>query len=234
MFRERVHRLTVYTLFEGTSEPQTYHAMDLTVEGDASAASYFSALATIHGGTVTLENLRTSTLQGDSGFLKICQELGASVTSSDKGTIITGPNRGNLLSLEGDIDMGNMPDVAPTLMAIAPLIPGVTTITGLSTLRIKESDRIAAPAKELKKLGIRVVERQDSLDIYELPTNSGEREIEIETYHDHRMAMSFAILGTKLGNLKILDPTCVEKTYPLFWEDLAKFDRLEGALECNS
>ena len=111
-------------------------------------------------------------------------------------------------------------------MAIAPLILSVTRITGLSTLRIKESDRIAAPAKELKKLRIKVVEGKDYLEIYELPTNSGEREIEIETYHDHRMAMSFAVLGTKLGNLKILDPTCVEKMYPLFWEDLDKFHRL--------
>jgi 3-phosphoshikimate 1-carboxyvinyltransferase len=200
--------------------PQSYKAVNITVEGDASASSYWSALATVHGSTVIFENLGSSTFQGDFQFCEICKQLGADVTYEPNRTTITGPAGGQLLPLP-DIDMESMPDVAPTLMAIAPFIPGTTRITGLSTLRIKECDRIAVPMEQLRKLGVPLVEGPDFVEIGELPSELPD-EVEIPTHDDHRIAMSFAVLASKLGNLKILEPNCVEKTYPLFWADLAK------------
>ncbi|GGE35379.1 3-phosphoshikimate 1-carboxyvinyltransferase [Pullulanibacillus camelliae] len=203
-------------------KPQSYKPVKLSVEGDASAASYFSALATIHGGTVKLNNIGSSTVQGDYKFLEICKKLGAEVIEGKDYTVITGTKSDQLPSLDTPINMESMPDVAPTLMAIAPFIPGVTKITGLSTLRIKECDRISAPVKELRKFGVEIVEGADYVEINEwkkLPLSS---QIKVETYDDHRMAMSLAVFGTKAGNMEVLNPECVEKTYPLFWKDLSK------------
>ena len=205
---------------------QVYQAVDVEVEGDASAASYFSALATIHGGTVRFKNLGNTSVQGDFDFFRVCTMLGASVMSDEEHTTITGPSRGLMRPLDAEVDMKHTPDVAPTLMAIAPLIPGITRITGLSNLRVKESNRVSGPAKELRKLGVQVVEGDDYVAVHELPVNRNMRSIEIATYEDHRMAMSFAVLGTRLGNLMIRDAACVSKTYPRFWEDLDKLYRV--------
>lgn len=202
---------------------QTYKATDLIVEGDASAASYFFAIATLHGGRVVLNNIGKSSLQGDYKFQEICTRLGACVICHENQTIIEGPKAGIETELD-TINMEYMPDVAPTLMAMAPFIPGVTRITGLSTLRIKECDRISAPVTELRKLGVNVIEGPDFVEIDQLPPNYQlDKPVSIDTYDDHRMAMSFAVLGSKLGNVVINDPNCVEKTYPHFWEDLSKF-----------
>lgn len=205
--------------------PQTYQPVDLTVEGDASAASYFAALATLHGGSVTLKNLGTDTKQGDYLFLDLCEKLGAHVTYRQQSTTIVGPADGKLLPLEDEIDMEHMPDVAPTLMVIAPFIPGRTKITGLSTLRLKECDRIAVPAEHLAKLGVPVIEGADYIEIGELAPDSFRQNLSIATHDDHRMAMSFAVLGTKIGYLHIEDPACVNKTYPRFWDDLDQLYR---------
>lgn len=205
--------------------PQSYQPVNITVEGDASAASYFAALATLHGGTITLKNLGTSTLQGDFQFIKICEQLGAQVSYNLQTTTITGPKNGELNPLPNEIDMENMPDVAPTLMMIAPFVPGVTKITGLSTLRIKECDRIAVPAKHLQRLGVPVLEGADYIEIGHLSHDYFAKNVALKTYDDHRIAMSFAVLGTKIGNLKILEPECVNKTYPRFWNDLDQLYR---------
>ncbi|MFF2019510.1 3-phosphoshikimate 1-carboxyvinyltransferase [Paenibacillus sp. NPDC058177] len=201
---------------------QTYQGIQLTVEGDASAASYFSSLATLHGGKVIIKNLGTSTKQGDFNFFKVCELLGARVTYAENETIIQGSIDGRLNPLN-EIDMEMMPDVALTLIVIAPLIPGRTRITGLSTLRIKECDRISCPVRELRKIGVSIEEGDDYVVVDEYPLPVTTKVTDIETYDDHRMAMSFAILATKLGNLNILDAECVNKTYPYFWEDLKRF-----------
>ncbi|MGG4094485.1 3-phosphoshikimate 1-carboxyvinyltransferase [Paenibacillus lautus] len=203
---------------------QSYKPTCLRVEGDASAASYFFAIATLHGGTVVFDNIGNSSFQGDYKFHELCTRLGANIICEGNRTIIKGPKDGRVSELIGSIDMESMPDVAPTLMAMAPFIPGVTRITGLSTLRIKECDRISAPVTELRKLGVKVVEGSDFVEIEALPENYEiNKQIYIDTYDDHRMAMSFAVVGTKLGNVVINDAKCVEKTYPRFWEDLLKF-----------
>ena len=119
--------------------------------------------------------------------------------------------------------MESMPDTAPTLMAIAPLIPGGARMTGLRTLRIKECDRISVPAEQLRKIGVVTEEGPDYLVVGELRSGTNQSAVSVATHDDHRIAMSFAILGTRLGNLQIQDPECVGKSYSRFWEDLARF-----------
>lgn len=204
--------------------PQRYRSGARSVEGDASAGSYFAALALIHGGKVVFENLGSETRQGDIRFLSICERLGARVQLDNERTVIDGPDGGRVRPTEGEVDCGDIPDAALTLIAISPLIPGMTRITGIGTLKHKECDRIECPATELRKIGVDVATGDDFVEVSELPARTGNTpgNVDIETYHDHRMAMSFAVLGTRLGNLNILDPEVVGKTYPRFWEDLAR------------
>jgi 3-phosphoshikimate 1-carboxyvinyltransferase len=207
-----------------TVAPQTYRASEIDVEGDASAASYFAALATLHGARITLSNLGSGTRQGDYAFFGLCEKLGARVERTAARTIIEGPRK-LAGGFDGDVDMTSMPDVAPTLMMLAPFLSRATRITGLATLRVKECDRIAAPTRELRKLGVTVDEGADYMVIEPLGDEAARRAksippmVEIETYHDHRIAMSFGVLGSRLPGLRILDPGCVAKTYPNFWKD---------------
>jgi 3-phosphoshikimate 1-carboxyvinyltransferase len=199
---------------------QAYRAGSIDVEGDASAASYFAALAILHGARITLSNLGTRTRQGDYGFFCLCEKLGARVARSTDHTVIEGP-RVLHAGFDGEVDMTSMPDVAPTLMMLAPFLARPTRITGLATLRVKECDRIAAPTRELRKLGVTVEEGPDYMVIEPLAASAQTRRdvVPIETYHDHRIAMSFGVLGSRLPGLRILDPGCVAKTYPNYWKD---------------
>jgi 3-phosphoshikimate 1-carboxyvinyltransferase len=205
--------------------PRSFRASAIDVEGDASAASYFAALATLHGGRITLGNLGTRTRQGDYAFFGLCEKLGARVQRSSDSTVIEGPRELNA-AFDAPVDMSSMPDVAPTLMMIAPFLDRPTRIEGLATLRVKECDRIAAPTRELRKLGVTVEEGPDFMVIEPLPADAKSRRadsiparVEIDTYHDHRIAMSFGVLGSRLAGLRILDPGCVVKTYPNYWQD---------------
>ena len=198
--------------------PQSYRAGTIDVEGDASAASYFAALATLHGGRVVLSNLGTRTRQGDYAFFGLCEKLGATVQRNADSTVIEGPRALDAV-FDGDVDMTSMPDVAPTLMMIAPFLSKATRITGLATLRVKECDRIAAPARELRKLGVTVHEGPDYMVIEPMGSATRRGVVEIDTYHDHRIAMSFGVFGSRVPGLRILDPGCVAKTYPSYWKD---------------
>jgi 3-phosphoshikimate 1-carboxyvinyltransferase len=198
--------------------PQPYVAGEIDVEGDASAASYFAALALLHAGDITLTNLGTRTRQGDYAFFGLCEQLGACVTRDGNRTRIEGPARLER-AFAGEVDMTSMPDVAPTLMMLAPFLGNATRITGLATLRVKECDRIAAPTRELRKLGVEVEEGPDYMVVQPLRDQSRPGLVEIETYHDHRIAMSFGVLGSRLPGVRILDPGCVAKTYPNYWRD---------------
>ena len=207
--------------------PQAYRASTIDVEGDASAASYFAALAVLHGAKITLSNLGTRTRQGDYAFFGLCERLGARVTRNADSTVIEGPRTLDA-AFDAPVDMTKMPDVAPTLMMLAPFLQTATRITGLATLRVKECDRIAAPTRELRKLGVEVEEGPDFMVIQPLArSRRPTREVvEIETYHDHRIAMSFGVLGSRLPGLRILDLGCVAKTYPNYWRD---WDRARSA-----
>ena len=191
------------------------------MEGDASAASYFAALATLHAGQITLSNLGARTRQGDYGFFALCEKLGASVKRQADSTGVVGPRRldtalkatwtccrhaGRRAHVDDARSIPGKADTAPT---------------GLATLRVKECDRIAAPTRELRKVGVTVEEGPDWMRIEPLPESRAATPavVEIETYHDHRIAMSFGVLGSRLPGLRILDPGCVAKTYPNYWRD---------------
>ena len=194
-------------------KPQIYSGSSIKVEGDATAATYFAALATLHNSTVRLTNLTSNTTQGDIEFLNVCERLGASVKHDPSGITVSGPAQLNSL---GEICMIDMPDAAVTLMALAPYLPDKTHITGLATLRHKECDRISCPAQELQKAGITTEEGPDHITI--IPSDM--RPARFDTYDDHRMAMSFAVFATRTPGCSIQAPNCVEKTYSNFWTDL--------------
>ena len=197
--------------------PGEYAGGDASIEGDASAATYHAALATLHGGTVTLTNLGDSTVQGDYAFMDVCERLGATIHREPDQVRIQGPTT---LPPLGTIDMSNMPDAAPTLMAMAPFLPTPTHITGLATLRIKECDRIAAGCTELRRTGVEVEEFEDAMTVHPAAEL---RPALFATYEDHRMAMSMSVLASRIGACSIADPNCVAKTYADYWHDFARY-----------
>jgi 3-phosphoshikimate 1-carboxyvinyltransferase len=187
------------------------------IEPDASSASYPFALAAASGSTIEVPGLCPGGLQGDYGFVEVLRAMGAEVAGrgshAGAATTVTGPAR-----LRGiDVDMHHISDTVMTLAAIAPLCEGPTTIRNIGNIRIKETDRLAATVAELRRLGQEVVHGEDWLTIHPRPLIPAA----IECYHDHRMAMSFAILGAIAGGVTIQDPACTAKTYPGFWDDLA-------------
>jgi 3-phosphoshikimate 1-carboxyvinyltransferase len=195
----------------------TYRGRKYRVEGDASSASYFFLAAALCGGRVRVDNVNPRTLQGDLGFLDILEGLGCTVLRGDQVIEVIGkPLR------EGErlFDLGDMPDMVPTLAALAALRPGRTVITNVSHLRLKESDRLAALAAELKRTGIAAREREDGIVI----EGGKPRGAVIETYDDHRIAMSFAVLGLAVSGMRIRNPGCVKKSFPGFWKELEKIE----------
>ena len=193
---------------------QYYLPQNYEIEADASSASYFWAAAALTGGRVTITNLSLESIQGDAAFPKVLERMGCTVSASPQGlTLSGGPLRGLT------VDMAAMPDLVPTLAVLAAFAQGETVITGVAHLRHKESDRLAAVAAELTKLGIEAKETADGL-IIRGGTPHGAT---IATYNDHRLAMSFAVAGLKAPGMVITDPDCVAKSFPDFWQ---VFERL--------
>ena len=191
-------------------EPVPLLARDYTVEPDASAATYLLALPAIFGGRVTVA-LGAASVQGDAHFCRVLERMGARVERTDHTTTVTGTGQ-----LRGqDLDLGDMPDTTLTAAVLALHARGRTTITGVDVLRHHESDRIAAAATELRKLGATVVELADGLVVD--PPAAPHQGVPIDTYLDHRMAMAFSLAG----HVEIRDPACVGKTYPEFFHVLA-------------
>jgi 3-phosphoshikimate 1-carboxyvinyltransferase len=200
--------------------PARYNGRDFAIEPDATAASYFFAAAAITGGTVTVEGLGTASLQGDLAFVDILEHMGCTVVRGrDETTVTGGPLRGV------DVDMNAISDTVMTQAVVALFASGMTRIRNVGHIRHKETDRIAAVATELRKLGATVDEREDGLLVLPPETITPAR---IATYDDHRMAMAFALAGLKAGGITILDPGCVAKTYPGFWDDLDRLREREG------
>ncbi len=205
------------------SAPQTYRAREYAIEPDASAASYFFAAAAITGGQVTVEGLSRESLQGDVAFCDCLAQMGCTVDYGPDRITVTGggPLRGI------DIDMNPISDTVQTLAAVAPFADGPTRITNVGHIRHKETDRISALVAELGKLGVKVEEREDGLTIHPAVSSesglsgSGLHGAEIDTYDDHRMAMSLALVGLRQPGVVIRDPGCTAKTYPAFFDDLA-------------
>jgi 3-phosphoshikimate 1-carboxyvinyltransferase len=203
--------LNHFEISQGRYQPQTYQ-----VEGDASSASYFFAAAAVTGGTVTVSNVPEVSLQGDTALVKMLEKMGCRVTYGN-GITVTGPTE-----LRGiEVDMGDCPDVAPTLAVIASRARGRTVIKNIAHLRIKECDRINAMATELSKLGARVAEKEDALIIEGLDPEVPMQGAEIETYNDHRIAMCFGVAGLVVPGIRITNEKCVAKSFPDFWERFA-------------
>jgi 3-phosphoshikimate 1-carboxyvinyltransferase len=196
---------------------QRYHARDYQVEPDASNASYFFAAAALTGGRVRVEGLSRQSIQGDIQFLDVLEQMGCAVSSGDGWSEVQGPAQ-----LRGvELDMSKLPDMAITLAALAPFADRPTTIRNVALIRHHETDRIAATSAELRKLGVAVDEYADGMTIY-----PGWRQpAEIDSYHDHRMAMGFAVAGLKIAGLRIAGADCVAKTFPDFFARFAAMAR---------
>jgi 3-phosphoshikimate 1-carboxyvinyltransferase len=184
-------------------QPATY-----AIEPDASSASYFFAAAAIAGGQVTVHGTHRGMLQGDIAFVDALERMGCRVEECDEGITVHGRPLTGI-----DIDMNAISDTVMTLAAVACFATGPTTIRNVPHIRHKETDRIAAVATELRKVGIAVDERPDGLTIHPGPMYGAT----LATYRDHRMAMSLALLGLKTPGIVIDDPGCVAKTFPEFW-----------------
>lgn len=199
--------------------PQCYAATRYPIEPDASAASYFWAAAAVTGGTVTVAGLSRQSLQGDVAFCQCLAQMGCEVNYRHEAITVTGkPLRGI------EVDMNAISDTVQTLAAVALFASGPTTITNVEHIRHKETDRIGDLARELRKFGATVEEFSDGLRIVPQPP----RGAVIETYNDHRMAMSLAIVGLRVPGVVILNPGCTAKTYPTFFDDLQSITKAQA------
>ena len=188
-----------------------YWAREYAIEADASAASYFLGMAAVTGGTVTVEGIEENSTQGDARLVGILERMGCRVSRGKRSITLQGGKLGAV-----DVDMNTMSDVAPTLAVVALFADGQTTIRNVENMRIKECDRISALVEELGKLDAKVEEFPDGLKIQ----GGGKyRGAVIETYDDHRMAMSMTLAGVRIPGVKIRNPGCVSKTYPDFFRD---------------
>jgi 3-phosphoshikimate 1-carboxyvinyltransferase len=213
----------------GIPAPQTYAARNYAIEPDASAASYFWGAAAITGGDVVVERLSRDSLQGDVRFAECLAQMGCQVDYSDNAVEVSGRAERGI-----DVDMNDISDTVQTLAAVALFAAGPTTIRGVAHIRHKETDRIGDLARELRKFGATVEELPDGLRITPARRASEGRisdrhtsetlpePITIETYNDHRMAMSLALAGLVRPGVTIANPLCTAKTYPAYFDDLAK------------
>jgi len=191
--------------------PQTYHPAQYVVEGDWSSASYLMALGAVSG-KITINNLNTRSLQGDRVILDYLKLMGAVVEDGDN---IVSVKKAPLKAIEADLQ--DCTDLLPTVAVLAATAAGTSKLTGISRARLKESDRVTAVREGLEKMGVGVVEEEDALTITGLELHGAN----IDSRSDHRIAMAFSILGTKVGKTVIEKAECVNKTYPEFWETLS-------------
>jgi len=189
-----------------------YHQPDYAVEADASSAAYFFALAALTGSAITVQPVNPASAQADMAFLTILEKMGNPVVRHEHGITVTGTGIRPL----GHVDMRHCPDQAQTLAVLAAFADGETYMTGLQSLRVKETDRLAAVCAELGKMGIHTEATADTLRVY----GGRPHAAIVDTYGDHRMAMAFAVAGAQLPGLKIRNPQVVSKTFPTFWQAL--------------
>ena len=208
-----------------------YAGRTYTIEPDASAASYFFAAAAITGGSVRVEGLNRRSMQGDVAFCDALEQMGCRVEwhepAGEQGSA------GGAVTVSGraergiDIDMNAISDTVPTLAVVALFARGTTTIRNVAHIRDKETDRSGDWVRELQKLGARVSESADGLSIE--PPDRPLHGATLATYDDHRMAMSLALTGLMLPGVRILDPGCVGKTFPKYWNCLAQLAALDSS-----
>lgn len=194
--------------------PQEYAAVDYTIEPDASNASYFLSAPAVAGGTVTVKGLGARSVQGDARFAEVLAQMGCSVEVLDKRITVARSDPDKPLRAI-DIDLNDMPDMAQTLAVLALFADGTTHIRNVANLRLKETNRLKALATELKKFGADVKLDEDAIHITppQHPTGAA-----VDTYNDHRMAMSFTLAGLRIPDVVIRDAECVDKTFPDFFD----------------
>jgi 3-phosphoshikimate 1-carboxyvinyltransferase len=189
-----------------------YTPGEVAIESDGASANYFLGMAAATGGKARVEGIGSRSKQGEVQFVKILERMGCGVAWGETWIEVTGkPLRGV------DVDMNDCPDSAQTLACVALFAKGGTRVRNVRNLRVKETDRISALVKELGKLGAKVKEEADGFLV--VPP-AAFKAAEIDTYKDHRMAMSFAVAATALPGVVIRDPECVSKSYPFFFEQL--------------
>jgi 3-phosphoshikimate 1-carboxyvinyltransferase len=196
--------------------PGPYRAADLEIEYDASAAAHLFALAAATGGEVTVTNATPGTLQPDAALPGLLEAMGATVTRDGAWVTVRGPAALDPV----DADLAAMPDQVTTVAALAALAAGPSRIRGVAVTRGHETDRLAALAAELGKLGVPVRELPDGL-VVDGAGPKGVRPARLATWGDHRMAMALAAVAARVPGVVLEDPGCVAKTYPGFWDDLA-------------
>lgn len=187
-----------------------YEGKEYFIEIDGTGANYFLAMCAVVGGKIRINNINPNSVQGDNKFIDILENMGCKIKKGDNYFEIE--SDGELKSV--DVDMEALPDSAQTLAVVSAFAKGNTKISGIENLRIKETNRIEAMRKELSKCGIEVEEGKDYMIVHGGKPNGAR----IKTYNDHRMAMSFAIMGAKIPEIIIEDPKCVSKSFPEFWE----------------
>lgn len=194
---------------------EVYQGREYRVEGDASSASYFFLAAALLRKTIKVTGINRQSKQGDIRLLDVLEELGCKVSTGENWVEVSGNNLA-----EGDFtfDLNDMPDMVPTLAVLAAFREGRTVINNVAHLRIKESNRLEAVVKELNRTGIDAQEMPEGLVIQ----GGKMRPAKIETYNDHRIAMSFAIAGLIVRGIEISDKKCVDKSFPSFWGELKK------------
>ena len=190
---------------------QSYHPASLAVEPDASGATYAYAAAAIAGGRACVKDLPKSSTQGDARFVDVLKDMGC----VEKEQWLE--REGNLRGI--DVDMNAMPDAVPTLTAVALFAEGVTRIRNVGQLRYKESDRLEALRGELGKLGADLRLHEDGLEVHPIALHGAH----LDPHDDHRLAMSFALIGLRVPGIAIENPDCVRKSFPRFWTEFAKF-----------
>lgn len=190
---------------------QSYQNKEYVIEGDYSSAGYFFAIAVLTQSTITLENLNPSSMQADRKFLDILARMGNVVNYGEYNVSVQGKQ---VMPL--DVNMENCPDQVMTMAVLAAFANGITRISGVRSLRYKETERVVALRNELGKMGIKTEDTHDTLTIY----GGTPCAAEIDTYNDHRMAMAFAVAGTYLKGMIIRNPEVVNKTFPTFWKVL--------------
>ena len=192
--------------------PGQYRARSLTIEPDASTASYFFAAAIVTAGRVRIEGLGSGSGQGDLRLVDVFAQMGAAVEQDRSSTTVTGTG-----ALHGvTVDLRDFSDMVPTLAVVAAFAASPTTITGIGFIRGKESDRIDAVVTELRRCGIDAVAHAEGMTIHPGTPHGAV----VQTYDDHRIAMAFSLLGLRVPGIAIADPQCVAKTFPEFFETL--------------
>jgi len=200
-----------------TVSPGPPRARAFRVEPDASSASYFLAAAAVTGGEVRVEGIRRSMVQGDAAFVGLMERFGAAVEEDDRGVTVRG---GPLMGIEADVS--DIPDLMPTLGAVALFAEGPSRFTGAAHLRYKESDRLSAVAEAIRALGGEADAGDDALTIRPAPDYRGTH---LDPRGDHRMAMATAVMAARIPGIRIADPDCVSKSFPGFWRE---WERLFG------